>query len=845
MKARSCPRLLPLFVIAASISTVNLTVPAVAATSQYWNFASTGGGGIWGTGPGDKNWNLTAEAAAGNTTWPDTGNDIAVFQDTFGGTVTVFDPVLTNGICQTGAAYTLDAGTITLVPDSAAAAPFVHVQSGTLTLNTTIAGTHGLLKTGSGTLLLAHANTFTGPTTISAGTLDLTGTLTSPTVAILAGAALRDSAGGLDATTALSNAGTLTNTAPETIATYVSNGGSLTGTGLLTATTATLNDGSAVFATLAATTLTSNGLVAISGTASANAINIASGSLTNTGTLGDSGTALNLTSGATLVGSGTQRYNLLTTAGPGTGTWQGNLTNPTTVAPGGVGATGSLAVTGHFTNAPTATLKLDLGAGVRDLITVANTATFGGTLDLNQLSPIAPFVPVQIVAAGAYAGNFTTLTENLDAAVWFNPATGTVMTLALPPATGDALWGATANQTAVWTSLYDDVIDPGVTNVTALPGGGYNLTSGLADSGNPDLCNALVASFKPGGLNPEVLDRLSPEVYAGFQDYAVHATRSHQRAALDARTLGFIQPPRCSRSGGGKDALPARAAANPWEYFAAVDYFDVETDNSPNRADYGISGFGLIAGARTAISDSVRVGGYVAADNGSVDGTLIDGDASGWSLGLFAKALVHAATHTLITGGLSYGSYTFDGTRGSLIASDGGWARAGAGFRGVASDALEFSVAASSLVYQTERFRLIPAIGLRYVCGDRDGFAEAAGAPASPVALAVGGDAYHSALAELSLRAEADLTAGITAHGMVGFSKGINDDPAVLTARFATGSRPLRATATGLDEDAIFLGLGATWRIRHNIGLGVNWRADFRSDADMENTLGLSTSVQF
>ena len=107
---------------------------AAAATNQYWNFGGIGGDGIWGTGPGDKNWNLAAGAAVGNTTWPDTNNDVAVFQDALGGTVTVFDPALAAGLSQTGANYTLDAGTITLVPDAASAAPFVNVQAGTLTL---------------------------------------------------------------------------------------------------------------------------------------------------------------------------------------------------------------------------------------------------------------------------------------------------------------------------------------------------------------------------------------------------------------------------------------------------------------------------------------------------------------------------------------------------------------------------------------------------------------------------------------------------------------------------------------------------------------------------------------
>jgi autotransporter-associated beta strand protein len=1384
MKARRRLRCLPLLVISASF--------AAAASNQYWNVASTGGDGIWGTGPGDKNWNLTAGATVGNTTWLDSSNDVAVFQDALGGTVTVFDPVQTSGLSQTGANYTIDAGVITLVPDAATAAPFVHVQTGTLTLNTPLAGSNGLLKTGNGTLLLVNSNTYTGTTAIDAGTLNLTGSLASTDVRIASGGSLIDATGGLGTTTALTNAGTLTinaadtiasltNTAgtlngigtltvtgatiftggtlaapltlngpgggtftnatlagtfngttavdggtvsgtvngnttsngnvlvsgsldggslhvnsgilnltgtstnspiniatgaalidanggldstailansgtltvdsadtiatytqsstgsltgtgiltattialqggtvagnlrgsittkggelgdvlvsgtigggeltitsrtltlsgsssnalvnindigilmdvnggldsgatvtnegvlnvgadetiatytqalrtlnigglltgtgtltttggalleggtvagnlrgnitstgqtavsgsigggsldvtggtltltgslssfvvniasgawlkdysggfaettavtngglliigaadtvatyhasgtligpeilsatsaslangakifgnlhaatfttneqvtiggtvtadstriasgtlrlapnswavitppgyvfdgatmsnatspgvlnsatidiasgatlsdksggladhtlltnagtlelrtPDTVASYLSNGGTLSsvielstsafqndttvlaapttdhtdtlwlqsepiwwGPGLppngssafslnftLTTTTATLNDGSVVSGGINAGTLASSGAVFVSGSATADSFNIASGVLTNTGML--TATHLNLGTGATLVASGSQQYNLLTTFGPGTGTWQGDLTNPTTVAAGGVGGIGTLRVTGNFTNAPTGTLTLDVSAAGSDLLETGGTAMFGGTLNLNQLSPITPFVPVQVVAAGAYVGNFTTLTENLDGAAWFNTANGTVMTLTLPTATSDGtLYGATANQTAVWTSLYDDVIDPGLSNVTALPGGGYSLTSGIADANNPDLLNALSASFGPNGLNAAMLDRLSPEVYAGFQDYAIQATRSHQRAALNAPSLGFIQAPRCPHPTGSKDAQISPPDANPWEYFAAVDYFDTATDSSPNGADYGLSGYGFIAGARTTISERVRLGGYVAADSGKLDGTLIDADAVGWSLGLFAKALVHERTHTLVSGGLSYGRYSFDGSRGSLIATGGGWTPASTSFSNVDSDALDLFLGISSLMYQDHGIRLLPAASLRYVSGEMNRFAETSGAAGSPIPLAVDRDSYQHVLAELSLRAEADVTAALTLHSALGVSVGLGgDDPAGLNARFATGSRPFRATAAGLGDDALFLGLGANWRVRDNFALGFHWRADFRDDADVENAVGLSTSVQF
>lgn len=737
-----------------------------------------------------------------------------------------------------------------------------YTQNGTGTLNGT-----GVLETRSGSTLnggtvagnLRGSTISTGDVVVSGtlgdglldvtgGTLNLTGISTNIPVSIAGGATLIDASGGLSNLATLTNAGTLTVNAPDTILTYQSNGGTLTGTGSLTATsTASLFNGSLVSGALTATDLSSHGAVSITGFAGAQSIRIGSGVLTNTGTLTATGN-LEIATGATLAANGTQSYTLLTTSGPGAGTWQGNLGNAATVAPGGIGSVGHLAVTGHFTNAPGATLNLDLGTGAHDLVTVGGSAIFGGTLALNQISPITPFVPIQVVDASAYSGSFTSLTETLDGAAWFNPNDGTVTTLAPPPAGGGNLWNSTANQTSTWIALYDDVIDPQLTNITRAADGSYQITSGIADANNPDLLNALSASFGSGGLDAAVLDRLSPEVYAGFQDYAIHATRSHQRAALEAPSLGFIQAPRPPQDAGAKHALAAPPApGRPWEYFAAVDYFDAGTDDSPNHADYDLSGFGFIAGARTSLTDRVRVGGYFAVDSGTVDGALIDADATGWSLGLFAKALVHDRSHTLITGGLSYGKYSFDGSRSSLIATSGGtWSPAAAGFSNVDSDALELFLGASSLVYQNDRFRLLPTAGLRYVCGGMDGFTESAGGPGSPVALAVDEDTYQSALAELSLRGEADLTDRLALDGQIGYSISLGgDDPAVLNSRFASGSRSFRTTADGLDDDAFFLGLGATWQIRDNLGLGLHWRADFRSDADPENRVGLSAGFRF
>jgi hypothetical protein len=641
--------------------------------------------------------------------------------------------------------------------------------------------------------------------------------------------------------------------ASDTIGTLDSNG-IVAGPGSLTATTYNLNDGTSVTGHLGLGTLNSNGAVGITGTAGALAVNVQTGTLTNTGTLGTATTHLDIAGGATLIASGTQHYELLTTSGTEAGTWKGNLNNNTTIAPGGAGGFGTLQVNGDFTNSnlPDSKLKIDIASANHDVLGVTGTAGFDGTLELNQVgtADIAPFVPINVVDAGSYSGNFTTFSENLDGAVLFNPGNGDVTLIPDFTNSGNKLFGSTANQTSTWIALYDDVIDPGKPNVIHTPGGSpaYHITSGIADGSNPDLLWALTASFSPTGLNANLLNHLSPEVYAGLADYAIQATRTHQRTALSAPALAIIRKPesKSDSKGGCKDAALVKPTGHPWELFAATDYFDVETDNSHNQADYDLSGFGIMVGARTTVADRVRLAAYFAGDDGKVNGPLIYADGSGWSLGILGEILLDEKTHTRFTAGISYGSYTFDGTRGSASATGAGWTPGLVRFDDVDNDALELFMGVEGVIYQNDRFRLMPSANLRCGIGSTDSFTETTGmTPGSPIALAVDRNHYDSALAEFAILAEADLTHNLTLWGQLGASTGLGQNPQTITARFATGSRPMQAEADGLSNDLWFIGLGAKYNINDAISVALGYRIEFRSDSDNQSTVNLSSTFRF
>ena len=137
-------------------------------------------------------------------------------------------------------------GTKILTLAIASGAPVISVNNQTATISTVIAGTQGMLKDGTGTLALTATNTYTGNTTVTAGTLDLTGGGGSigtirGAVSVNSGATLRLSsgdalgyAGGTTALTTLNlNGGSLqlATTSNQTLGSGVINltGGTITG----------------------------------------------------------------------------------------------------------------------------------------------------------------------------------------------------------------------------------------------------------------------------------------------------------------------------------------------------------------------------------------------------------------------------------------------------------------------------------------------------------------------------------------------------------------------------------------------------------------------------------------
>ena len=124
----------------------------------------------WVGGSGD--WDTKSPSWTGpQATWPAAGADNNAVFGLSGGTVTVVGGIAVDDLSFTAAGYRIDGGALTLTGPS-----LVSVDEElSATIACEIAGAAGITLAGPGTLSLRGASSYTGSTTVNAGTLKVTG----------------------------------------------------------------------------------------------------------------------------------------------------------------------------------------------------------------------------------------------------------------------------------------------------------------------------------------------------------------------------------------------------------------------------------------------------------------------------------------------------------------------------------------------------------------------------------------------------------------------------------------------------------------------------------------------
>jgi len=348
--------------------------PYAAAATKTW----TGGGGDanWQTG---ANWGGTAPVANDDLVFPTSALQLSNTNNFPAGTAF-------NSITISGANYTLAGNQVALgagglsfstttatstvsLPLAFGAARTVDVadSASTLTLSGIVSGAGGPTKTGNGVLVLSGVNTFTGATSVTAGTLEVQngsalGT-TAGTTTVTAGAGVTVTGNGLSVAepltlngTGTSGAGALQNVANNN-----------TWSGALTLASATTVTSSAGTFTLSGTVTTAGFALTVDGAGNTNK---SAGAISGTGGLTKAGSGTltlgvaNTYSGATTINTGMVKLSIANGIGNASNVTVGA---GTTFDLGGFSDTiGSLAGAGSVTST---------AAGSVALTTAANTTT--------------------------------------------------------------------------------------------------------------------------------------------------------------------------------------------------------------------------------------------------------------------------------------------------------------------------------------------------------------------------------------------------------------------------------------------------------------------------------------
>ncbi len=474
-------------------------------------------------------------------------------------------------------------------------------------------------------------------------------------------------------------------------------------------------------------------------------------------------------------------------------------------------------------------------AGVDNLI--ATTADLGGTINVNKELLSAEFqrgeraVLIDTTAIAGITGTPDSFTHGYTDRMFLVVDTSTIDTLT-PLGAADTvsllgtgitgqngnlanIAGLNANQKAIANAINTNI----------------NLNGNILDT---SVEMDQIAIFALGDCNSAPganLNILSPESYAGFSDYGVQTIKSY--------TTNALSMPAFSRDGTARSIrIPVGTASEPMvssglgdsvtSVFAGYSHYSTGTESSINGADYDISSNGGILGVRHEVN-RLTLGGFFAVDEGDVNSATLNSDVDAFLFGAIASYMVKPEMNLMVTGGITYGSYDFSGTRRSLGLVT---------FDDVGSDVLDIHAAIEGDAYSTDKIRVTPFLGFHYINSKTEAFTET-----GLGALTVAAHDYDAFFTEIGVKSEYQLNEKISLNGNLSFTHNLSGSDKNIGA--SLGGTPFAVSSPGLGDDILTIGLGAQFQVTEAIRLGINYRAEFNTDAEAANGLSIGGSYSF
>ena len=696
-------------------------------------------------------------------------------------------------------------------------------------------GTSSAKATITGDLTVTGSTGTTDVQVASGGTLNLTGNSSSQVQGGLnvasGGNLMISGSSGVNSTDAVVNSGSLMNQGTVTTTDTVTNSGTLMNSGAVTG-------GS----------LVNSGVLTNSGS-------LSGGSLTNTGTINNAGGTVTvsgstaLTNAGTFVNNGSVSGSFMSTGTlTGTGSISGNANVTGTFSPGNSpgelrvgGGTFSLGgaltiTTANFELAGTnnvANVALIAGTNAAigayyDQVNMVNNGkvVIGGSVDLNlsRYQSDAPLLNLTAgqtfkiikTADGYISGTFShiktgtlassgALSFALDKGVVFNTWTGELVgtgvawgvastwdiTNDLMPASLGGWSGLNSNQKAMLTQL----------NVGERQFHGGDMVKLLLAAPNAEAAHV-------------VLDKASPEAYAGLGDYGLQVGRFHAEQALSMSPL--IEQGR-------------------WALFGGYAGYGGGSKSSLNRADYDLQSNAGLTGVRLALGAGFDVGLFAAVDNGKVRSPYMSSSVDGQTFGLTAGYNGGLNNPWGAAFAFSGGNFTAKGTRSTNLGT-------------ATMDSASLSTIGAILEVNRKlihgpKYGLSTDLSISFTDASLGAFSEK-GAPSGET-LSVQGQSPKSLISELGVSGLMRATEQWTFNTRISLGHNFEKATRDVTANVIGEPTRFKVQSPGMGTTHAAISLGGNYQFSKTFSIGANYKATVSSDAQTASSFFLNAGVSF
>jgi len=756
-----------------------------------------------------------------------------------GGTLVVGNAnALGSGTLTSAAGTTLDnSSAVTLANDVQVNGNLNLATRNDLTLAGDITGAGGLVKTGTGTLVLNGSNSYSGGTLLSAGNTvgnsdSLIGTIVNNATLTFQQLTEGNYAGNLSGTGNLVKEGS--------------------GTLLLTGASSYTGGTSVNAGTLAGNSASLQGAINTASTAQLVFAQDTDGAFS--GTLGGSGAVIKEGAGSLLL-TGNQSHTGDFTVNQGTlvvGNAQNTATNLASNVVVGTGGTLSgtgnvsrltnrgfirlfsgprnLSVSGNFTNAPTGVLSIVLGQTTAPALNVSGQANLGGTLQILNLGTYTGPSQYSVITTG---NGFTGQFDRLDV--------GDLPFLMTQLNYGSSAISLTVNRNA--TAMQDIAVTPNQRDVaTAIQNGGNPALVGRITSLNrtqalrafQTLSGESMASTSAGIIQGSTVIRNTVIDRMRQPSYTTYRTPQDRRDELASYTAsndarGILAPAGNQLTGSGRnnEIVGWMQVLGGWGH--------TEGNNDVARMDRNVSGFML--GADKQLNDEWRVGVAAGTTHTSLDVKDLSADSSvdSYHLSTYLNYQYEAWATRL---GLAYSWHDVESKRSVVIGNES--QRLKAHYKGQSAEAF----GEVGYAMEVQGVALEPFVGVAHVHYDNDTAREKGG----DARLEAKGSTQDLTFTTVGLRAgklfELDNGTQLVPSGSLGWRHALGKTDSETSMSFIEGGGAFKTRGVPIARDSAVVEAGLDLQLNKATRIGFGYSGQLSSQAK-EHAVTLNFNMNF